>query len=93
MQVVDGSSASASIETGLEEHVLATGTTDVLVFVEALPKLVNACSGGFCADVEQDADVRLQERTECVEEPTMRVELLLVLLLQAENNLYRTRSL
>ena len=63
------------------------------MLVEALPKLVDTCSGGFRADIEQDADVGLQQRTECVEEPAMRVELLLVLLLQAENNLYRTRSL
>ena len=37
--------------------------------------------------------VRVYQGPKCVEKPAMTVELLLVLLLQAENNLYRTRSL
>jgi hypothetical protein len=37
--------------------------------------------------------IRLNKRTKGVEEPPMTVELLLVLLLQAENDLHRARSL
>ena len=71
---------------------LSAGSTDVLVLVKALPELVDTRSGGLRANVKQNADVRLQERAESIEEPTMRVELLLVLLLQAEEDLQGARA-
>lgn len=36
--------------------------------------------------------MRVDERSECIEEPSMTVELLLVLFLQAENNLDGART-
>ena len=58
------------------------------MLVEALPKLIDGCSGRFGTDIEQNAHVRLDQRAKRVEEPSVTIELLLVLLLQAEDDLY-----
>lgn len=63
------------------------------MFVEAFPEFVNRCAGGFSTDVEQDTDIRVDERAEGVEEPSMGVQFLLVLLLEAEDDLDWTRGL
>ena len=44
-------------------------------------------------DIEQHTDVRVEDRAERVEEPPMRVDLLLVLLLHAEDDLRRHDAL
>ncbi len=66
---------------------LAAGAGDVGVGVEGLPQVVQGGARGAGADVEQDAHVRIEGLAEGVEEPAVRVELLLVLLLEAEDHL------
>ena len=44
------------------------------------------------ANVQKDANVRLENRTKGIEEPAMRVDLLLILLLETEDNLHRNDS-
>ena len=39
-------------------------------------------------DIEEDANVRLENRAKCVEEPAMGVDLLLIFLLQAKDDLH-----
>ena len=56
--------------------------------VEALPEIVNGRASGLGSDIEQNAHVWLDQRAERVEEPSVTIELLLVLLLQAEDDLY-----
>lgn len=63
------------------ENLLSTSTTDVLVLVETLPEFVDRCASRLGTDIEQDADVGVDKWTESIEEPSMRVEFLLVLLL------------
>ena len=45
----------------------------------ALAHLVDAPAGGFSPHIKQDADVWSEQRSKGIEEPSMRVELLLVL--------------
>jgi hypothetical protein len=78
-------------EFPLERDNLATRPAHVTVNVETLPEVVDGGRAGHGADVEEDADVGFQDRSERVEEPPVRVDLLLVLLFQAEDDLDRRR--
>ena len=72
---------------------LATGTTYIRVNVECLPKMVDRARARSRADVQKDANVRLKNRSKCIEEPAVRIDLLLILLLETEYNLHRDDSL
>ena len=73
----------------LERNDLTACATDVGVDIEGLPQVVDGCRTRHRTNVKQDADVGLQYRAEGIEEPAMRVDLLLILLLQAEDELDR----
>ena len=51
--------------------------------------MINRSRSGHSADIDKNANVGLKDRTEGIEEPAMRVDLLLVLLLETEYKLYR----
>lgn len=51
--------------------------------------MINRSGSRHSSDIDKNANVGLEDRTEGVEEPAMRVDLFLVLLLQAEYNLHR----
>lgn len=44
-------------------------------------------------DIDENTDMRVDKRAESLEKPTMRVDLLLVLFLQAEQDLARGNAL
>lgn len=71
---------------------LTTRSSDSRVLVERFPQLVDGGPTGLRSNIEKDADVGFENRSESVEEPPMRVELLLVLLLENEDDLNRNRS-
>ena len=71
----------------LESDDLATSAAHVRIDVEGLPQMVDGGRTRHGTDVQQHADVRLQKGTKRVEEPAVRVDLLLVLLLETEDNL------
>lgn len=58
---------------------LPTCSSNIHMLLEHLVKLVDACAAGLGTDIEKDADIGLDERSKGVEEPSVRVELLLVL--------------
>lgn len=66
---------------------LAASTTEILVIVEGLPKGEERFGTWFRSGIEQDADLRVEDTAESSEEPAMGVNLLGVLLLQAEHHL------
>jgi hypothetical protein len=66
---------------------LSTGAGYVGVGVERLPQVVQRCTSGPGADIEEDTHVRVKRFAKRVEEPAVRVELLLVLLLETEDHL------
>jgi hypothetical protein len=49
--------------------------------------MINGRWSGHRSDIQEHADVGLEDGTKGIEEPTMRVDLLLVLLFEAENDL------
>lgn len=57
--------------------------------IERLPQVINGVPPRLGARVDQDADVGIQHATECLEEPAVRIDLLLVLLLETEDHLHR----
>lgn len=73
----------------LQGDNLTTGTTNVGVNVKCLPQVVNGSGPWHSPYVDEDANIGLEDRTEGVEKPTMRVDFFLVLLLQTEDNLHR----
>ena len=77
----------------LKDDYLATGATYIRVDVECLPKVVDRGRARSCANVQKDANIRLENRSKGIEEPAMRVDLLLILLLETEDNLHRDDSL
>ncbi len=64
-------------------------TTKVLVVVESLPTEQAVTWAGLGTGIEQNADFWVQDATNGSEKPSMRVDLLCVLLLQAEHHLHR----
>ena len=54
--------------------------------------MINRAGTRNCADVEEDANVRMKDRSKCVEEPAMGIDLILVLLLQTKDYLHRDNS-
>jgi hypothetical protein len=72
----------------LECNDLSAGTSDVGVDVECFPKMVNTSRARHSTDIQKDADIRLQYWAERVEEPTMRVDFLLIFLFETEDNLH-----
>jgi len=73
----------------LQSNDLTTGTTDVRVDIECLPQVINRSGPGHSSNVNENANIGLEDRTEGVEEPPMGVDLFLVLLLETEKDLYR----
>lgn len=68
---------------------LSRCATEVRVVVECLPEVVNTPLAGLGPGIEQADDIRVQVAPDRVEEPAVRVDLLGVLLLQAEDHLHR----
>lgn len=60
--------------------------------VKRLPQVVDGVPPGLRTRVKEHADIGVQDTTEGLEEPTVGVDLLLVLLLQAEEHLDRGPS-
>jgi hypothetical protein len=56
-------------------------------FRRTFPELVDGGSSGLWSNVEQNADIGLDQGAKGVEEPAMTVEFLLVLFLETENDL------
>lgn len=71
---------------------LTTSTSYVRVDVERLPQVVNGGRTGHGTNIKQHANVGLQDGAKRVEEPSVRVDLLLILLLQTEDHLDRNQS-
>lgn len=69
-----------------------TSATKVLVVIESLPKSEEGARAGLSTRIEQDSNFGVQDSTKGIEQPTMRVDLLAVLLLQAENELHRRQT-
>lgn len=57
--------------------------------IEGLPQMVNGATAGLGTSVDKHADIGIQNAPKGLEEPTMRVDLLLVLFLEAEQHLNR----
>jgi hypothetical protein len=55
--------------------------------------MINRGRAGLGTNVKKDADVGLENGTEGVEEPTMGVDLLLILLFKAKHDLHRNDTL
>ena len=77
----------------LQRDDLTARASDIRVDVERFPQVVNRSRAGHSPHVQQYTNVWFQDRTESVEEPTVRVDLLLVLLLQAEDDLHGHEAL
>lgn len=73
----------------LQRNDFTTCTPDVRIDIESLPEMINRRRTRHGTHVEKYADVGLQDRTEGIEEPAMRVNFLLILLLEAEDELHR----
>ena len=71
------------------QHCLdfATSASAVGDAVKDFPELIDGVLAGPCASVDQAADVGIKDFAKSIKEPSMRVDLLLVLLLEAEEDL------
>jgi hypothetical protein len=55
--------------------------TDIRVDIKRFPEMINRAWTRHCTNIEQDADIGLEDGAKGVEEPTMGVDLLLIFLL------------
>ena len=94
LEVLGGDERVDQLLPALAQHGvdLAAGAAEVLVVVESLPEREQRLGPGLGAGVEQDDDLGVQDAAEGVEEPAMRVDLLAVLLLEAEEHLHRRQG-
>ncbi|KAG9680047.1 chitin synthase, class II, partial [Aureobasidium melanogenum] len=67
-------------------------TCNVRIVIKCLPEVVQRSVSWSCTDIQQNTDIGLQGLSERIEEPTMTVELLCILLFHAENHLARHNS-
>lgn len=90
LEVLHGDDGVQQLQAALPEHGvdLAAGAAEVLVVVEALPEGQQRPRAGLRPGVDEDDDLGVQDAAEGVEEPAVRVDLLAVLLLQAEHELH-----
>jgi hypothetical protein len=63
--------------------------TDIGVDVERLPEMINRAWTRHRTDVEQDANIGLENGAKGVKEPTVGVDLLLVFLFETKDDLHR----
>ena len=61
----------------LQRNDFSAGAAYVRVNVERFPEMVDARRPWLSSDVEQDADVGLEDRSEGVEEPSVGVDLII----------------
>jgi hypothetical protein len=64
-----------------------TSTRALGIHVKSFPQVVDAISAWPRPSINQDTDVRVQHRSKGLEEPSVRVDLLLILFLEAEEYL------
>jgi hypothetical protein len=72
----------------LEGDDFTASTADIRVDVERLPEVINGARTRHGTNVEEDANVGLKDRAKGIEEPAVGVDLLLVFLLQAKDDLH-----
>lgn len=68
---------------------LTASTSEILVVVEGLPESKQRLGTGLGTGIKQNANLGVKDAAESGEEPTMRVDLLAVLLLKTEHHLHR----
>lgn len=68
-----------------------TSTSKILVVVEGFPESKQGLGAGLGTSIKQNADFGVQDTTNSGEQPSVRVDLLGVLLLQAEHHLDRRK--
>jgi hypothetical protein len=61
---------------------------DIGVEVECLPKMINRARTRHRTDVKQDANIGLENGAKSIKEPTVGIDLLLVLLFETKDDLY-----
>ena len=67
---------------------LTTGTSTHRLQIERLPEVVDGVFARFRTRIDENTDVRVQDTAKGLEEPPVGVDLLLVLLLEAEEHLH-----
>ena len=94
LKVLRGDQGVDQVLPPLTQHGvnLTAASTKVLVVVEGLPQGEKGLVTGFSTGVEQDTDFGVENAAKGVEEPSVGVDLLAVLLFQAEHHLHRRQS-
>jgi hypothetical protein len=72
---------------------LTASTSTHRLPVECLPQIIDTASSGSGSSIDQHADIGLQNLSKRLEEPSVRIDLLLILLLEAEQDLDRCAAL
>ena len=62
--------------------------TDIGIDIKRLPEMINRAWTRHCTDIEQDANIGLENGAKGVEEPTMGIDLLLIFLLETKDDLH-----
>jgi hypothetical protein len=94
LEVLRGHERVDQVPPSFTQHGVdfTTRTTQILVVVEGFPQSQERLGTGFRTGIEQDTDFRVQNAAERVEQPTVGVDLLAVLLFQTEDHLHRGQS-
>ena len=89
-KVLGGNERVHKLLTALNHGVdFTTASSEVCIVVEGFPQVIDRLATGFGTCINQDTDFGLQHLADGVEEPTVRVNLLLVLSLNDQDDLTR----
>lgn len=69
-----------------------TSASKILVVIESFPEVEQRLVARLRTSIEQNANFRVQNTAEGIEKPSVRVDLLAVLLLETEHHLHRRKS-
>lgn len=67
---------------------LTSSSSEMLIVMESFPQIVDRPLSRFRTGIQQANDIRLKMFTNRVEQPSMRVDLLRILLFETEDELY-----
>jgi hypothetical protein len=88
-KVLSGNEGVEEVDSilALEGNDLAAGTANVVVDSNAFPMMVNRRWSWNGTNIKEDTDIGLEDGSESVEEPAVRVDFPLIFLFETEDNL------
>ena len=89
LEILSGNQRIEKLLSTLDHSMnFTTSASQMGVIVEGFPKVIDGLVPGFSTSIDKDTNLRVEHLPNSIEEPTVGVDLLLILGLEDENNLH-----